>query len=134
MTIHKQVKITSRDKTRFAMVDEEIAPLIKTLWEGPDITTLYSCQGTKKYKDQYCWSNNGKNRAYVMMENTTEAMWFVQTLIQNYPGLGAGRRSNFVIEFDNVVQNGRRTNRIILRFPNAEIDKLTKWIKYWYQL
>jgi hypothetical protein len=104
-------------------VDEGILELLTLMW-ARGITTIFSCQGDVKFRDQTCWSNDGY-RGYVMMERTYESLLLLKDLISGFPPLQIGHKILFDIEFDRY----RSTpGRITIRFPNSDIPKLVKFL------
>jgi hypothetical protein len=119
---HKQVEVFYNDES--IAVDVGIADLLQVLWDF-GIETKYSCEGTPKYRDQTCWSAR-PHRGYISMDRTERSMELVRMLISEFPAFKPGRKISWIFDFHKHPQWG---DRIVLRFPNSDIPKLTDFIK-----
>lgn len=131
MCNHPHVELTRPDGT-IDNFDADIAPLAQLLF-ARGIIERFSCQGDPLLVDQTRYEGRD-HRAYIMVENTPEALMFLSNLAGSFPAWRQERVS-WTIEIDQEplrkfmsVDRHNPKPRIIFRFPHQDILNLTLWL------
>lgn len=131
MCNHPHVELTRPDGT-IDEFDADIAPLAQLLFKR-GIIERFSCQGDPFFIDQTRYEARD-HRAYIMVENTPEALMFLSDLAGSFP---AWRQEavSWTIEIDQAPlrkfmrpEQHNPKPRITFRFPHQDILNLTMWI------
>lgn len=125
MPKHRQVKLWLPGSRKEIEVDSKLKKVMSLL-DIAGVVTLYSCQGDNIRHGGANWENR-KRRGYILMQHDLNSHMFISRLVQEFPLLQPGRDNQWQVEFDNHFNFGPR---ICLRFPQAHISNLEKFIAF----
>ena len=133
LNIHETTTVKDLFSRVFVEIDNDILPLIEKLWED-HICTFFSCQGTTGWTPQR-WHDYREepdtHLAYVMMAGDWRTIALAYRIMA---ALSDASDTMFRVNLDQFPQNYpfdpkvRGTNRLVWRFLNRDIEKITNLI------
>lgn len=121
----KKTKTPKISNRLLVTVPDGIAAFIRRLWIL-DIVTYYCCEGydVPKGKSPYARKYEDR-RAYVMMRDDANSREWLGMLVDKWNPTNFNTPQNFDIEIDEGPKDSGQGGRITVRFPRADIDRLS---------
>lgn len=118
---HEHVELMDPFSNELVEIDERIALLIQSLWYR-GVQTIFCCEGSPATT----MTNNGgyERAAYILMVRDEKSMDLTRSILSDYIVFKHGYASYWHIS----VEKYQGLNRLCMRFPHNQIDKLTDFV------